>query len=76
MNTQYFQNQQERLLRAQKRIEVKLQWFKDNSDNLSEDVRQFWDSWHDLSDRINDRLLDNWQSFKSWHWDNYGFNSY
>jgi len=35
-----------------------------------------WNDLHDLEDRLNNRLWDNWSASKDAHWDAHGFNSY
>lgn len=71
MNLQYFENKQNAINAAIERVAGKLGDFANGlipPDN--------WNNWHDLHDRLQNRLLDNWKEYKSWHWDKYGFNAY
>ena len=62
------------LKNALDKVRAKLESFKLKDFNDPE--LNTWNNWHDLEDRLNDRLIDNWKAFKSWHWDTYQFNAY
>jgi len=65
-------DKQNRLQSAVDKVVNKLHEFKNNPAQAPEN----WNSWHDLHDRLNNRLIDNWKAYKSWHWDTYHFNAY
>ena len=66
-----FKDKETRLQTAIAKVRAKLESFKHGALDLSK-----WNNWHDLEDRLNDRLLENWKAFKAWHWDTYQFNTY
>jgi hypothetical protein len=58
---------------AIERVKIKLAYFEANKHN--QDFKE-WNNWHDLEDRLIDRLKDNWSAFKDWHFTQFGFNTY
>lgn len=73
---QTFIDRETRIKKAIERVKTKLQYFKDNSDILPESVLKHWNDWHDLHDRLINRLVDNWSDYKKWHFETYQFNTY
>lgn len=76
-NFQKFLDKQTRLNNALNKVNAKLQYFNEVSQtgaNLPE--FENWNKWHDLHDRLKDRLQDNYNNFKNWHWEQYRFNTY
>ena len=45
-------------------------------DAVYQEKTKWWNHFHDLETRIENRLWDNWSAFKDWHWDQHGFNTY
>jgi HD superfamily phosphodiesterase len=37
---------------------------------------KWWNHYHDLQYRLEERLWANWSAYKDWHWEKYGFNTY
>ena len=72
-----FKDKERRLRLAIATVRAKLESFKILSESAPNDPQLTnWNNWHDLEDRLTDRLIDNWKAFKSWHWDTYQFNAY
>jgi hypothetical protein len=71
-----FLKKQAQLNDALYRIDLKLDWFKENQENLPHNILKTWNNWHDLNDRIKDRVFENVRNYKIWHWEQYGFNTY
>lgn len=69
---QSFIDKQTAINKAIERVNNKLQYFNDNPQCENQD----WNKWHDLHDRLQDRLIDNWIAFKDWHFITFGFNTY
>ena len=65
-------DKQNRLQSAVDKVVNKLQEFKSNPDKAPDN----WNDWHDLHDRLNNRLVDNWKAYKNWHWETFQFNAY
>ena len=51
------------------RVKARLTYYSQNSSNRYED----WNQWHDLQDRIENRLQENYSKYLSWHFNEYGF---
>jgi len=69
--------------KALEKVKNKLQQFTDEAAKIPDkwtdaDREHFkdWNLFHDLQYRLEQRLWHNWSSFKDWHWDNFGFNTY
>jgi len=78
-----FKNKEDRLSKAIEKVDTKLKQFKGYADkiqgNWSDKDREYtkdWNNLHDLRDRLESRLFDNWSEFKTWHFDTFGFNTY
>ena len=65
-----------RLNTALSKVEAKINWLSENQNILPSHELDKWNGWHDLKDRLNNRLWDNWTEFKAWHWEQFCFNSY
>lgn len=72
----YFAKKEARILAAYERVKKHLAYLSENVDNLTEIEVNDWNKWHDLEDRLTDRLKDNASNFYDWHWNKYGFNVY
>ena len=69
---QNFIDKQTAINKAIDHVNNKLQYFKDTPNIDHKD----WNKWHDLHDRLQDRLVDNWSNFKEWHFNTFQFNTY
>ena len=72
LNLQHFKKKESQLQKAKAKCQAILELFKTGE---RKDVDN-WNLVHDLEDRIDERIGDNWSAFKDWHWDNFGFNTY
>ena len=72
-NFQYFKEKEERLKKSIEKVESKLNWFKENKDSLDDKTLDTWNDWHDLKDRLKDRLSDNFHNYSSWHFSEHGW---
>lgn len=70
---QIFKDKETRLNLALQRVQNRLKFY---ADNASTNEFKDWNNWHDLEQRIKERLFDNWSSFKDWHFQQFGFNTY
>ena len=66
-----FQEIEKRLHLALERTKKLLESYKTNPPE-----GDIWNNTHDLEDRLNSRLWDNYSNFCAWNWDNNGFNVY
>ena len=76
---QEFKAIETRLNNAIKKVQDKLKWFEIMANNNHQGVKvnfNDWNKWHDLEDRLTDRLKDNYSNYKAWHWNEYQFNAY
>ncbi len=71
-----FTQKESRLNSALSKVQNKLDYLAENQSNLPKAELDLWNNWHDLKDRITNRLWDNWSDFKDWHWEQFGYNSY
>jgi len=69
---QTFIDKETAINKAIDRVKAKLKSYSDTPDQPHKD----WNLWHDLQDRLEARLADNWSNYKSWHWETYQFNTY
>jgi hypothetical protein len=69
---QKFIDKETAINKAIERVNNKLQYFNETPDLPHLD----WNKWHDLHDRLQDRLIDNWSNFKEWHFIKFNFNTY
>ena len=83
LTIQNFIKKQEQLKRAIQRVQDKLESFKEEAQKIIGDWTDAhrekfkrWNDWHDLKERLKNRVWKNWSEYKSWHWGEYGFNSY
>jgi len=67
-----FKAKETKLNKALKRVQDRLAFYLQTKDQDHPD----WNDWHDLEERITQRLWDNWSAFKDWHWEKFGFNVY
>ena len=65
-----------RLKAALSKVQTKLDYLAENQNQLSDQDYNSWNNWHDLKDRIKNRLFDNWSDHMDWHWGEFGWNSY
>lgn len=72
-NFEYFQNKETVLKSAIQKVENKLSWFKENQNSLSESILDTWNNYHDLHDRLIDRLSDNYFEYSQWHFNTHGY---
>ena len=71
-NIDVFKQKEQRIKKAIKKVKTELNNFATGN---RKDVEN-WNNYHDLVDRLNDRLWQNWSEYKDWHWNNFGFNVY
>ena len=69
-----FKDKETRLQNAINKVRAKLESF--HTLPPTDPQLNKWNDWHDLEDRLNDRLIDNWKAYKTWHWETYNFNTY
>lgn len=67
-----FKDKETRLNLALTRVQNSLKHYAENSGQRFDD----WNNWHDLEDRINERLWQNWSNYKDWHFETFQFNTY
>ena len=60
------------LLKALNKCHTKLNQFK-NGEVID---LENWNKWHDLNDKIEERIKENIKNYHSWHFDQYGWNAY
>ena len=70
---EWFLNKETQINISISKVESKLEWFKQNKDSLPVEVIETWNDWHDLHDRLQDRLQDNYCRCGSWKFQKYGF---
>lgn len=77
MKTQeQFLEKQAKIITAIARVESKLNLYKAESEaGRTENIRN-WNEWHDLKDRLKNRLIDNWGAFHDWHFGKFGYSIY
>lgn len=80
---QQYKDKETRLNKAIERVQNKLTQYSQEAEKIkgnwsSEDQQRLknWNDWHDLQYRLEDRLKDNWSSYKEWHWEKFQFNTY
>ncbi len=71
-----FLENERKLKSALSRVKRKLNYFSDNRETLTEKDRENWNNWHDLENRLEDRIFQNWSDYKEWHFEENGFNVY
>lgn len=69
---EFFKSKEQSILKAIDRVKSRLAFYSATADQRHED----WNDWHDLKDRLEGRLKDNWSAYHDWHWSQYGFNIY
>lgn len=80
--THKFKQKEDNLNRAIEKVKAKLLFYDQQSAKIkgfSDQDRLFfrdWNNWHDLEDRLNNRLWENWSEWKEWHWNKFAFNYY
>jgi hypothetical protein len=67
-----FKEKETALNLALTRVQNRLKYYAENSSQIFED----WNNWHDLEDRIKERLWQNWSNYKDWHFQTFQFNTY
>lgn len=65
-----FIRRQERLQRAIERCEKKLSEFKTSEIQISSEV---WNGYHDLKDRLESRLKENYIEYQHKHFEHFGY---
>jgi predicted transcriptional regulator len=73
---EYFKQKETAIKNAIEKVETKLKWFKENQESLSYDILETWNNWHDLHDRLKDRLFDNYGDYQSYNFKTYGIAVY
>jgi hypothetical protein len=58
------------LNKALERVKTRLAYYAANT--VGNDFPD-WNNWHDLQDRIEDRLQDNYSAYSAWHFAKYGY---
>lgn len=69
-NLHYFQAKERQLKVALFKVKDRL--FKATQENPLPN----WNRWHDLQDRLEDRLKAHWDLYYDWHWSTQGWNAY
>lgn len=59
---QYFKDKETRLNIALSKVQSKLKEYKDTPQIEHKD----WNDWHDLEDRLKERLMDNYLAYQSY----------
>lgn len=72
---EYFLKKQNRLLKARKKVQDRLQFFAENWRELPKKDLEIWNNWHDLEKNLENRLQDNYSSYLNWHFEKYGWSS-
>lgn len=68
---QQFIKKQYRLNAALDKIKARLKYYSENEERWQE--FKDWNNWHDLQDRIEARLKDNYSDYQCWHFEKYQF---
>lgn len=79
MNTiheKVFLENERKLKNALSRVKRKLNYFSNNRETLTKKDSECWNDWHDLENRLEDRIFQNWSDYKEWHFEENGFNVY
>ena len=72
MNASKYIKKQDRLRAAIDRVNTQLSRFKDG---LCSDVDN-WDKFHDLKDRLQDKLAENYSEYQGKHFESFGWCSF
>lgn len=83
MTAKYFIAKQDSIKKAIDRVNVKLAYYSSESAKINglwtdADHEKFkdWNNLHDLEHRLENRLLDNFKEYQSWHFDTFGWCAY
>lgn len=76
-----FVKKQDRLNAALEKVKNHLQYLLDKYDHRRGEPRteteneevDTWNDWHDLQERIERRLIDNYQEAQNWHFQTFGW---
>lgn len=71
-----FKQKENSLNLAIERVDRKLNYLKDNWQNMPPEEVNKWNNYHDLKDRLIDRKVKNLSDFYEWHFNEFGFNVY
>jgi len=66
-----FIKKQSQLNAALERVKNRLKFYAENTKGNCDFPD--WNNWHDLQDRIEDRLKNNYVNFLSWHFEKFQF---
>lgn len=82
-NNQKFIDKQGRLNTALQKVKTHLQYLLDKYDSRRIEFKELkdeekkevdkWNEWHDLQDRIEGRLIENYQAAQQWHFEKFGW---
>ena len=66
-----FIKKQTQLNKALDKVKARLTFYSENTTGNCDFPD--WNNWHDLQDRIEDRLKNNYVNFLSWHFEEFQF---